>query len=400
MELLCALLLLAGTASSGSASSSPEALAALPTLVISLEGTHDRRWEAAQKHLTMFGLEPERLPAKRIKTPILEGCIQSHSEALKRAAESSTNTFIFEDDVIPHPMASLENISKVMEQVPEDFTIVWFGHCYCHEDGICSTEHQGLSVIKSAANCGHAYLVSPKGAARLLGSDVMVNRVPGRDALDRIYLMECWRLENEGCYVAAPTLQRIAGTTTWGHGLFQQDWHFKDSTNPEMHYDGMFGHDTIPGEDSKGMRVEGIPCYGGSTSYFFGENQQLRSYIGECEGSHLHGHGWVVYSSGSYYNGTFNYNKQHGSGLFFEPGQQIYYVGGWAEGVQHGSAFIFNADHTFVARSEWNDGAQVSASAIPWEEVEMALEGALYKGKGGELRYRIVPNKPDTREEL
>jgi hypothetical protein len=339
----------------------------------------------------------------RIKSPILEGCVQSHSEALKRAAASTTNTFIFEDDVIPHPLASLSNVSKVMELVPPDFTIVWLGHCYCHEDGICSAEHQGLPVIKSSANCGHAYLVSPKGAARLLESEYMVKRVPGVYALDRIYLMECWRLDNEGCYTASPTLQRVAGTTTWGHGLFQQDWHFKDSTNPEMHQEGMFMHDTIPGEDPKGMIVDGVPCYTGATSVSFGANHQLRSYVGECEGAHLHGHGWVVYGSGSYYNGTFKLSKQHGTGLFFEPRQQVYYVGGWADGVQHGSAVIFNADHTFVANSEWDHGKQVSASATPWADVEKALEGALYTGDEGELLLRVLPasgTKPEARAEL
>ena len=139
----------------------------------------------------------------------------------------------------------------------------------------------------------------------------------------------------------------------------------------------MFQQDTVPGMNPAGMLVEGVPCYSGYTTVFFGKEHQIRSYTGECQGSHLHGHGRVVYGSGSVYNGTFKLSKQHGVGLFFEPKQKFYYVGGWADGVQHGSAFVFAADRSVVARSEWNHGQQMSAAAATWADLEAGLGGQL-----------------------
>mmetsp|Transcript_58168 Transcript_58168/g.96062 ORF Transcript_58168/g.96062 Transcript_58168/m.96062 type:complete len:284 (-) Transcript_58168:242-1093(-) len=235
----------------------PQEVALLRTIVISLD-SHSHRWEAACRHLNGFGLSPERLRATRVEYSAREGILQSHTEALKRAAAAQSSTIVFEDDAVPHPLASLRNISTALKYVPNDYTIMWLGHCYCHEEGDCSTAQVGLPVLESVANCGHAYMVSPMGAARLLASDVMAQRTPGEEAIDEIYIEECLRL-HRSCFVAAPALQRVAGTTTWGHGLFQQDWRWADSTNPHMDakvsIDGQFMDDTMPGEKPYGMHL-------------------------------------------------------------------------------------------------------------------------------------------------
>ena len=216
----------------------------LPCFVISLDSqTH--RWEATRRRLEDFGLTPERVRATQIERRPLESIVQSHIQVLRRAASATTSTLVFEDDAVPHPHVSIVTLSSALTHLPSNYSIIWLGHCYCHEDGgTCITQHADLAVLESSASCSHAYMVSPEGATRLLASVAMAQREqpasrarggahPARDlqyALDEIFRKECGRLRNRGCFVASPTLQRAAGTTTWGHGLFQQDWRWSGTS--------------------------------------------------------------------------------------------------------------------------------------------------------------------------
>jgi len=217
--------------------------ASLPSFarVISLPG-EDARWEQVVVELGAMGLEARRAvavqPSELSSSKLLRvraagaggepfgpkelACGMSHLKAWREIADGDEPYgLIVEDDAVLHPRATRELLAATVAQLPASFTVAWLGSCYSHlEMGGVSELPRDRALVRGAARCTHAYMVSKDGAARLVQELSIL-----RDAVDRQMAQLC-TLRYGDCYVAYPRWRRPAGSRLWGHGLLLQDWRF------------------------------------------------------------------------------------------------------------------------------------------------------------------------------
>ena len=261
-------------------SSTAGKFATLPSFarVISLPG-EDARWEQVVVELGAMGLEarravavtPSELSASKLLRvrPVGAGgepfgpkelaCGMSHLKAWREIADGDEPYgLIVEDDAVLHPRATRELLAATVAQLPASFTVAWLGSCYSHlEMGGVSELPRDRALVRGAARCTHAYLVSKDGAARLVQELSIL-----RDAVDRQMAQLC-TLRFGDCYVAYPRWRRPAGSRLWGHGLLLQDWRFSSAISDDARTRLLRDHDTIPGDDPAGESAEEEEIGGG-----------------------------------------------------------------------------------------------------------------------------------------
>ena len=147
-------------------------------------------------------------------------CGMSHLKAWREIADGDEPYgLIVEDDAVPHPRATRELLAATVAQLPASFTVAWLGSCYSHlEMGGVSELPRDRALVRGAARCTHAYMVSKDGAARLVQELSTL-----RDAVDRQMAQLC-TLRYGDCYVAYPRWRRPAGSRLGATACWEQDW--------------------------------------------------------------------------------------------------------------------------------------------------------------------------------
>ncbi len=107
------------------------------------------------------------------------GCYLSHIELWKRAAERSVATLILEQDA--EPAVSSDQILSAIAHVPSQADIAFLGHLALYKPGLVekfsSRPPQGFHRVRPTSDifCTHAYLVTPRGARKLLEQALPIN---------------------------------------------------------------------------------------------------------------------------------------------------------------------------------------------------------------------------------
>lgn len=148
-------------------------------------------------------------------------CGASHAREWQRAATGDAPAvLILEDDVAWHPRTTRALLDETMRRLPASFTLLYLGHCFAHLDtpAINASMDRETPLVRGAAMCTHAYVLSREGAKRLV-RDAATPAL--RDAVDREMARLC--LQYADCYVAYPRWRRAAGSGLFGHGLLLQN---------------------------------------------------------------------------------------------------------------------------------------------------------------------------------
>lgn len=106
------------------------------TYVINLDRNREK-WEFSKKELMHIGLNPCRISAwdglfNKLSSPFIDrpggiGCMISHWMCLQSAVINDYECIaIFEDDIILHPNFEMLE-AKLLEEVPQDWEILWLG---------------------------------------------------------------------------------------------------------------------------------------------------------------------------------------------------------------------------------------------------------------------------------
>ena len=91
-------------------------------------------------------------------------CSISHIKLLREFIENDQEYLtVFEDDII-FPLEFDNQINRIVDNLPDDFDIVYLGHCGITDEIRTSKE----VFFKSTGMCTHGYIVSKRGAERVL----------------------------------------------------------------------------------------------------------------------------------------------------------------------------------------------------------------------------------------
>ena len=167
----------------------------------------------------------------------LAGCASSHMNLWRYIVEENIEwTLVLEDDAHLHPEFP-QLFRSYCAKVPVDAKIVYLGHC-----GINHEELGSKNVVRHAAMCTHAYLISRGGAEYLLN-----NILPVDQPIDIAMVEHFYETEAEGCYVF--------NGTSYIDGIRPHD--YKDINGKRCNFDGIVYQD----EEGLGSTIHGVETY-------------------------------------------------------------------------------------------------------------------------------------------